>query len=368
VLCWILLFYYCAEHSEIILKLASDMSTLLKRQEDDDSVKGSDCKLETYNKFGFGPLTPQLVRRTLVYTPTSKTFARLASAVLLYTQDMVVYARHDLTDEIKYIQPRFQKLLQKLIVFMDMSACVDVQYKRGSNAVKYHSREYGIHGEMDAGIFLPNTATCLLPVEVKNLDDTLIWKWITQCAGEMAGKLELLKSGYDISPRTYCGILVSGRRWVVLFRQCTAGARLWQYATELTTFNDAGQIDYRSLYKVIILLHHSLVVTKNVFEEISASTLKQSSKNEDRGEPYVYEQTGGGGTGGGGKNKKSHSKKDRGRVFGRDLGSGEYDGGNVYSQGKENIVFGPTSEDFRAFNKTKATNLTTVDKFVRREY
>jgi hypothetical protein len=357
----------------LLLELAADMRTLLKIHEDNDSVKGSDCKFETCQKFGFGPLPPQLIRGTLIYTPKPKIFARLASAVLLFTQKMIVCDRFGFQDEVKYVQPRFQQLLKKLVAIMGMSTSVHVLYKRGSNAVKYRSREYGIHGEMDAGVFLPDTAICLLPVEVKNLKEELTWKWITQCAGEMAGKLEALQSGYDLIPRLYCGILVSGRRWVVLFRRyTTAGARLWQHTTELSTFNDAGEIDYRSLFKVVMLLHHSLLVTTKVLDEISATTLKQSSEHENRGEDYVGRDAKPGrsdsfDTDKTGDGRDSIGERTEGHFSGRERGGGG--GGYMTTLGKDNVGYGiVTDENMKTLNHLQSIKLSVVDSFVRRDY
>mgnify|MGYP000238056400 CR=1 FL=1 len=79
-------------------------------------------------------------------------------------------------DEVDYVQPRTRILLEQLVRIMGMSANVEVLYKRGSNAVKYDSKEYGIHGEMDAGVFLRGTTTCLFPLENKSLTADWYWK------------------------------------------------------------------------------------------------------------------------------------------------------------------------------------------------
>ena len=94
------------------------------------------------------------------------------------------------------------------------------------------------------------------------MDAKLKRKWITQCAGEMAGKLELLKSGYDLTPSLFCGFLVSGRRWIVLFRRIVRGGRLWQHTIKLVAFDDNGVMTKRALYKVVMLLYHSLMTAK----------------------------------------------------------------------------------------------------------
>ena len=249
------------------------VESILKMQEDEVTVI-DECKKKTFEKFGFGPLPPFLVRWILTYSPKrSKIFGRLLSAVSLYTQDMMVYMRHGLKDEVAHIQPRTRLLLKTLVQIVGMSNSVEVRYERGSDAVQYTSREYRIRGEMDIGLFSPNTSICVLPWEVKNLDAELKWKWITQCACEMAGKLELLKSRFYLTPSLYCGILVSGRRWIVVFRRMVRGARLWQHTIELAAFDDNGVMNKRALYKVAMLLYHSLMTAKKILEQINESTI-----------------------------------------------------------------------------------------------
>ena len=251
------------------------VESILKMQEDEVTVI-DECKKKTFEKFGFGPLPPFLVRWILTYSPTSpRIFGRLLSAVSLYTQDMIVYMRHGLKDEVAHIQPRTRFLLKTLVQIVGMSNSVEVLYERGSeiDEVEYVSREYSIRGEMDMGLFLPSSFTCLLPWEVENLDAELKWKGITECACAMAGKLELLRRGYGLIPRSFCGILVSGRRWIVVFRRMVRGARFWQHTIELAAFDDNGVMNKRALYKVAMLLYHSLMTAKKILEQINESTI-----------------------------------------------------------------------------------------------
>ena len=330
-------------------RVSTNVESFLKTQEDNVTVKGSECKRETFDRFRFGPLSSHLVRWILTYSPTSsKIFGRLLSAVSLYTQDMMVYKRHGLKDEVAHIQPRTRMLLKTLVQIVGMSNSVEVRYERGSDAVQYTSREYRIRGEMDIGLFSPNTSICVLPWEVKNLDAELKWKWITQCAGEMAGKLELLNGGYDIIPSSYCGILVSGRRWIVLFRRMVGGARLWQHTLELAAFDDNGVMDKRALYKVVMLLYHSLMTAKKVLEQIeSVVRVKPTpSTRED------YD----GGRDMEGDDDGDNDEKDDDEQVSRDDVVDRGRGGNVGSQGKENV-----------WNRLTIDNVASLDKLLPRQ-
>ena len=325
------------------------MESILKTHESKVTVKGSECKKETFDKFGFGVLPPRAVRWILTYSPTSsKIFGRLLSAVSLYTQDMMVYKRHGLKDEVAHIQPRTRMLLKTLVQIVGMSNSVEVRYERGSDAVQYASREYRIRGEMDMGLFLPNSSTCLLPWEVKNLDAELKWKGITQCAGEMAGKLELLKSGYDLTPSLFCGFLVSGRRWIVLFRRIVRGGRLWQHTIKLVAFDDNGVMTKRALYKVVMLLYHSLMTAKKVLEQIeSVVRVKPTpSTRED------YD----GGRDMEGDDDGDNDEKDDDEQVSRDDVVDRGRGGNVGSQGKENV-----------WNRLTIDNVASLDKLLPRQ-
>ena len=55
--------------------------------------------------------------------------------------------------EVAHIQPRTRLLLKTLVHIVVMSNSVEVLYERGSDAVKYASRECHVSGEMDIGLF-----------------------------------------------------------------------------------------------------------------------------------------------------------------------------------------------------------------------
>jgi hypothetical protein len=166
-----------------------------------------------------------------------------------------------------------------------------VYFRQQSEHVKYHSAEYHINGEMDAGIFLDKSATCVLPWEDKNMGGSLVDKDIAQIAAAMAGKLEALKYSYDISPPRYCGILTNGRTWILVTRYVKNGVRMWHITTPVTVINDKGEIKNRAMFTVCIFLYHALVVAEDVLKSVinqivDIDNIKLLSITEDDGDNH----------------------------------------------------------------------------------
>mmetsp|Transcript_26124 Transcript_26124/g.38694 ORF Transcript_26124/g.38694 Transcript_26124/m.38694 type:complete len:436 (+) Transcript_26124:52-1359(+) len=281
---------------DILLSKMETMSigieALLKYNEDKESVSGSELKFCHYTSFGFGELTPRIVKCAFDYAATRQEFSQIKTCVTQYTQTIRSLYCAKKTEEVDFVQPLSRNLLKELAQAVDMGGNAEVQYKNHSLAVKYDSKEYHIRGEMDAGLFLKDTTFCLCPWEDKNMSNECSWKYVTQCAAEMAGKLEHLKSGYDFIPKRYCGILTNGRWWVIVFRHINSeGRRLWLHTTPIQAIDIAGNIIPRGVYQVIIFLFHAMMISKEVMKALIVKTsnifdVEKSGRHIDKYSPH----------------------------------------------------------------------------------
>jgi hypothetical protein len=182
----------------------------IKAQGKPPSASGSKLTANTYDKMNvalfslsvFPPVTVEISVRRDAFFCVSKYVSRIRW-----------HRRHQLVDEVSFVQPLSLYLLRQLAkIFFRQEVRVD-------RNVRYQTEEFTAHGINDAGMFMQGSDLCIFSWEDQNLEKPLGKPEAAQAVAEVAGFAERLHTSTAFTipnGASLCGVLTNGSDWAFI--------------------------------------------------------------------------------------------------------------------------------------------------------